>query len=44
MKIITAPHPTLRLKAKEVKKFDKKFFKFLDKLAETLVEKEAPRS
>lgn len=43
MKIITAPHPTLRQKAKEVTVFDKKFFDFLRDLAQTLIEKEEPR-
>ena len=42
MKIISAPHPTLRQKAKEVDVFDKKFFVFLEKLADTLVKKEKP--
>lgn len=43
MKIITAPHPTLRQVAKEVSVFDKKFFKFLDELADTLIKKEQPK-
>lgn len=43
MKIITAPHPTLRLIAKEVTVFDKKFFKFLENLADTLIKKEHPK-
>ena len=43
MKIITAPHPTLREIAKEVTVFDKKFFKFLDELADTLIKKEQPK-
>ncbi len=43
MKIITAPHPTLRQKAKEVTVFDKKFFHFLSDLAKTMIEKEEPR-
>jgi peptide deformylase len=42
MKIISAPHPTLRQKAKEVSVFDKKFFTFLEELADTLVKKEKP--
>lgn len=42
MKIISAPHPTLRQKAKEVEVFDKKFFIFLEKLADTLLKKEKP--
>ncbi len=42
MKIITAPHQTLRQKAKTVSVFDKKFFGFLEQLAKTLVEKEQP--
>lgn len=42
MKIISAPHPTLRQKAKTASVFDKKFFKFLEQLAKTLVEKEQP--
>jgi len=42
MKIITAPHPTLRQKAKTISIFDKKFFVFLEQLAKTLVEKEQP--
>ncbi len=42
MKIITAPHPTLRQKAKTISVFDKKFFVFLEQLAKTLVEKEQP--
>lgn len=43
MKIITAPHPSLREIAKEVTVFDKKFFKFLDELADTLIKKEQPK-
>jgi peptide deformylase len=43
MQIITVPHQTLRQEAKTVKKFDKKFFKFLKNLGKTLVEKEAPK-
>jgi len=43
MRIITAPHPTLRQIAKEVTVFDKKFFKFLDGLADTLIKKEQPK-
>lgn len=43
MKIITAPHPTLRQIAKEVTVFDKKFFKFLEELADTLIKKEQPK-
>ena len=43
MKIITAPHPVLRQKAKEVVVFDKKFFKFLHDLAITLIKKEQPK-
>lgn len=43
MKIITAPHPTLRQVAKEVTVFDKKFFSFLSELANTLIKKEQPR-
>ncbi len=43
MKIITAPHPTLRQIAKEVTVFDKKFFKFLEDLAQTLIKKEHPK-
>lgn len=42
MKIITAPHPTLRQKAQEVTVFDKKFFAFLRQLADTLIKKEQP--
>lgn len=42
MKIITAPHPTLRQKAQEVIAFDKKFFIFLRQLADTLIKKEQP--
>ena len=42
MKIITAPHPTLRQKAQEVTVFDKKFFVFLRQLADTLIKKEQP--
>lgn len=42
MKIITAPHPTLRQKAQEVTVFDKKFFIFLRQLANTLSKKEQP--
>lgn len=43
MKIITAPHPTLRQIAKEVTVFDKKFFKFLEELADTLIKNEQPK-
>lgn len=43
MKIIIAPHPVLRQKAKEVEVFDKKFFAFAKELAQTLLEKENPR-
>ncbi|HPS40890.1 MAG TPA: peptide deformylase [Candidatus Woesebacteria bacterium] len=43
MKIITAPNPVLRQRAKKVTVFDKKFFKFLDELANTLIKKENPR-
>lgn len=43
MKIITAPHPTLRQVAKKVDVFDTKFFTFLKELAQILVEKENPR-
>jgi len=43
MKIITAPHPTLRLKAQEVKTFDRKFWQFLQDLEDTLVTQEAPK-
>lgn len=43
MKIITAPHPTLRQIAAPVTTFDKKFFAFLRELAGTLVKKEKPR-
>ena len=43
MKIITAPHPTLRQKAKELTVFDKKFFKFLRDLGDTLIKKENPK-
>ena len=42
MKIITAPHQTLRQQAKEVSVFDKKFLRFLSELADTLVKKEKP--
>ena len=42
MKIITAPHQTLRQKAKEITVFDKKFFVFLHQLADTLIKKEQP--
>ena len=42
MKIITAPHPTLRQKAQAVTVFDKKFFVFLRQLADTLIKKEKP--
>lgn len=42
MKIITAPHQTLRQKAKEITVFDKKFFSFLHQLADTLIKKEQP--
>lgn len=43
MKIITAPHPTLRQIAREVTVFDKKFFQFLAELADTLMKKEQPK-
>ncbi len=43
MKIITAPHPTLRLVAKEVQVFDKKLRRFLLDLGDTLAKKENPR-
>ena len=42
MKIITAPHSTLRKKAKDIAIFDKKFFVFLHQLADTLIKKEQP--
>ncbi len=42
MKIISAPHQTLRQKAKTIDVFDKKFFGFLEQLAKTLLEKEQP--
>lgn len=42
MKIITAPHQTLRQQAKEVSVFDKKFLRFLADLADTLLKKEKP--
>ena len=42
MKIITAPHSTLRQKAKDITVFDKKFFVFLHQLADTLIKKEQP--
>lgn len=43
MKIITAPHPTLRTVAKEVQIFDKKLRRFLLDLGDTLAKKENPR-
>ncbi len=43
MKIITAPHPTLRQVAASVAVFDKKFFAFLRELTDTLIKKEKPR-
>lgn len=43
MKIITAPHPTLRTVAKEVQVFDKKLRRFLLDLGDTLAKKENPR-
>ena len=43
MKIITAPHPRLREVAEEVKDYDKKFYRFLHDLADTLLKKDNPK-
>lgn len=43
MKIITVPHPTLRLKAQEITVVDKKLTSFIKNLEETLAKKENPR-
>ena len=41
MQVIYAPHPTLRKKAQTITKFDKRFFKFVDRLkAQLLTEKD----
>ena len=43
MKIISAPHQTLRQKAIEVDKVDKKLIQFIDNLEETLRNKDNPK-
>ncbi len=43
MQIITVPHQTLRLKAKEVVKVDKKLTKFIKNLTQTLANTKNPR-
>lgn len=43
MEIVTVPHLTLRQSAKEVKQFDKKFFKFLRQLSQTLHQQKEPQ-
>jgi peptide deformylase len=43
MKIITVPHPTLRAKAKKVKRVDKKLVKFIKELEKTLDISEEPK-
>ncbi|MBD3250436.1 MAG: peptide deformylase [Candidatus Pacebacteria bacterium] len=42
MKIITAPHQTLRAKAKPVKKLDQKVYQFLNELETMLTNKQDP--
>jgi peptide deformylase len=42
LKIVTVPDPVLRKKSREIKKVDKKLFKFIDDLGQTLVESEDP--
>jgi len=43
MKIIIAPHQTLRTKAISVEKLDKKIIKFVQELEKTLKQKESPK-
>ncbi|MBD3279851.1 MAG: peptide deformylase [Candidatus Pacebacteria bacterium] len=43
MKIITAPHPTLRQQAKPVKKLDKKILQFSQDLITTLAKSKEPK-
>jgi len=43
MKIVTAPHPRLREIVEEVKDYDKKFYRFLHDLADTLLKKDNPK-
>ena len=42
MQVISAPHPTLRKVAQTVNKFDKRFFKFVDRLKTQLVKEKDP--
>lgn len=42
MEIITAPHPTLRLVANRVEKFDKRLLKFVARLEQQLLSKKNP--
>ncbi len=42
MKIVTAPHPTLRQKAEPIEKIDKKMVQFIKDLSSTLEQKQNP--
>jgi len=42
MKVISAPHPTLRRVAQTITKFDKRFFKFVDRLKAQMLKEKDP--